>query len=260
MFGDVGHGSILLLFAIYLCWNAEEIKNNKKSFFRPLVPGRYLLLLMGFFAFYCGWIYNEFFSVAVPAFGSTCYQGKELINNTLTYKRLDRDCVYTFGMDPKWQIARNELSFHNSIKMKLSVILGVFHMLFGIVLKGFNFLHFRDKVGLIFEFIPQIIFMLMLFGYMDVMIFIKWIRNWDNITGDAPSLISQLMNIFLKFGSVVNIFNLFFIKNFFIYVLYFLYFLFISIIIKFLFLKIREINLYGRTKQIQLIFKKLGIK
>ena len=35
-------------------------------------------------------------------------------------------------------IANNELAFVNSIKMKLSVILGVSHMTLGIFLKGFN--------------------------------------------------------------------------------------------------------------------------
>jgi V-type H+-transporting ATPase subunit a len=105
-------------------------------------------------------------------------------------------------MDPKWQISLNELSFHNSVKMKLSVILGVFHMLFGIVLKGLNCLHFKNRLGFVFEFIPQIIFMSILFGYMDFMIFIKWIRDWSQIEKYAPSLISLLMNVFLKMGSV----------------------------------------------------------
>ncbi len=207
MFGDIGHGLILLIFAIYICVNAEEIRTKKKSFFKPLLPGRYLLLLMGFFAFYCGWIYNEFFSIALPFFGGSCFTGsKPYKDKVKEFYRKDRNCVYTLGMDPKWQMAQNELSFHNSVKMKLSVILGVFHMTFGIVLKGINCIHFKNKLAFIFEFIPQFIFMLILFGYMDIMIIIKWLRNWDLDAADAPSLISQLMNIFLNPGNVVNIF------------------------------------------------------
>lgn len=207
MFGDIGHGFILLMFAFYLCLFSEEIKNNKNSLFRPIVSARYLLLMMGFFSFYCGWIYNEFFSVALPVFGGTCYTNERPTKNNPNvqeYYRPDRNCVYTFGMDPKWQMSQNELSFHNSVKMKLSVILGVFHMLFGIVLKGFNCRHFKNRLGFIFEFIPQIVFMLILFGYMDAMIIIKWLKNWDNNEGNAPSLISQLMNIFLSPGDLVK--------------------------------------------------------
>lgn len=206
MFGDIGHGGLLLILALYLCFNSEKIKNDKTNVLRLAVSGRYILLLMGFFAFYMGWIYNEFFSVALPVFGGSCYDRKIPISSTAYYAdKSDPNCVYLFGIDPKWQISRTELSFNNSIKMKLSVLIGVSHMLFGIVLKGLNAIHFKNNLGFYFEFIPQIIFMGSLFGYMDVMIIIKWLRNWKD-PSQAPSLISQLMNIFLKFGSVVRIF------------------------------------------------------
>lgn len=209
MFGDIGHGFILLCFAIYMCYYSDAIKNNKKSLMRPLIQGRWLFLLMGIFAFYCGWIYNEFFSVALPVFGGSCYEKSipEIIpNKTLSTEwQQTKGCVYPFGMDPKWQMSTNELSFHNSVKMKLAVIIGVFHMLFGIVLKGMNCLYFGNTLGFIFEFIPQVIFMTILFGYMDAMIFIKWTRDWTNNTRYSPSIISNLMNIFLKGGSVVRI-------------------------------------------------------
>jgi len=73
----------------------------------------------------------------------------------------------------------------------------------GFFLKGLNALHFESKVDFIFEFIPQIIFMSLLFGYMIIMIFIKWSIDWGLYgTGNAPSIINQLMNIFLAMGSV----------------------------------------------------------
>jgi V-type H+-transporting ATPase subunit a len=228
MFGDIGHGFILLLFGIYLCLFSNDIKNNKNSLLRPIIQGRWLILLMGIFAFYCGWIYNELFSIALPFFGGTCYIKKtDLKNGSYEFTREKKDCIYPFGMDPKWQMAMNELSFHNSVKMKLSVILGVFHMLFGIILKGFNFLHFKNKLGFIFEFIPQIIFMSILFGYMDIMIFLKWIRDWSGIEKYAPSLITILMNIFLKMGSVVKNYNSIFFYFYFYFYFIFIYFIFI---------------------------------
>lgn len=75
-------------------------------------------------------------------------------------------------------------------------------MLFGIVLKGMNAVYFNLPMDLIFEFIPQIIFLSILFGYMNIMIFIKWGTDWSQDTSKAPSIISLLMKIFLNGGSV----------------------------------------------------------
>jgi V-type H+-transporting ATPase subunit a len=86
--------------------------------------------------------------------------------------------------------------------MKTSVIFGVIQMMFGIILKGMNAIYFNQPLDFIFDFIPQIIFMSILFFYLTIMIFIKWATDWSQVATGAPSLISLLMNIFLAFGSV----------------------------------------------------------
>ena len=58
--------------------------------------------------------------------------------------------------------------------MKLAIILGVAHMVTGILLKALNTMYFNNYLDFIFEFIPQIVFMLSTFGYMVVTIFLKW--------------------------------------------------------------------------------------
>ena len=68
--------------------------------------------------------------------------------------------------------------FMNSLKMKLAVIIGVIHMSFGIILKAVNSLHFKKKLDFYFEFIPQLLFMVLMFGYMDFLIIFKWLKPW----------------------------------------------------------------------------------
>jgi V-type H+-transporting ATPase subunit a len=196
MFGDIGHGLLLLLFGAYLVSQKDEIiKQN--SPFKALLKARYLLLLMGMFAFYSGWMYNDFLSIPLGVFG-TCYENIE--EKGIAEKR--ENCVYPFGLDPKWYVASNELAYFNSMKMKISVILGVLQMIGGLILKGMNAIYFNAPLDFIFEFIPQLIFMSSLFGYMLIMIMIKWTTDWSRDPSQAPSIITQLMNIFLKGGSV----------------------------------------------------------
>lgn len=116
---------------------------------------------MGFFAFYCGFIYNDFLALPTNLFGS-CYEkvhhvsdgesGKE--HHEFTLEKID-GCTYPFGFDPKWYIAHNELNFFNSYKMKFAVIFGVVQMSWAIFLKGLNCIHFDLWADLIFEWLPQ---------------------------------------------------------------------------------------------------------
>ena len=129
MFGDIGHGALILLAGIYLIFWEKGIKADKTSLWNFALPARYLLLLQGLFSLYCGLIYNDFMSIPLRLFDS-CYENprspahRELIKTS-------RDCTYMFGIDPGWYGVDNELVFFNSFKMKLSIILGVSHMLFG---------------------------------------------------------------------------------------------------------------------------------
>ncbi len=119
MFGDIMHGGVLFIYGLYLLKNYEKLKENK-SVLMPFLPLRFLFTLMGFFAFFAGWIYNDFASIPLDIFGS-CFHKEEHSTNTVR----EEGCVYPFGLDPKWYIASNELNFFNSLKMKLAVIIGV---------------------------------------------------------------------------------------------------------------------------------------
>lgn len=86
--------------------------------------------------------------------------------------------------------------------MKLAVIYGVTQMTLGIICKGLNCIHRGSALDFIFEFIPQLVFLLCLFGFMDLLIILKWLTNWEGRTNEAPSIISQMINIALKGGEV----------------------------------------------------------
>ena len=78
-----------------------------------------------------------------------------------------------------WFVSQNELSFMNSLKMKIAVILGVGHMCIGIVMRGLNNLYFNQYLDIVVEVIPQMILLLSLFGFMDLMIIIKWLTDYS---------------------------------------------------------------------------------
>ncbi len=104
MFGDIGHGFVLFLFGLHLTINVETLKNNPNSLLYGIIKYRYILLLMGFFSFFCGILYNDFTSFSLNLFGS-CYQPQELPFITEGDGRENPKCVYPFGIDPIWSIS-----------------------------------------------------------------------------------------------------------------------------------------------------------
>ncbi len=186
MYGDIGHGMFLFCAGLYLLWN-EKANDKAKlgEMTAGLHTGRYMITMMGFFAVYAGFIYNDMFSLGLNLFGS---RWQFLENNpvqegdvaTMTSDYGNPASVYPFGLDPVWHVASNELLFFNSFKMKLSVILGIIQMFSGTMLKGANALFFGETLDFLFEFLPMVAFACSLFVYMVVLIFMKWSINWNS--------------------------------------------------------------------------------
>ena len=197
MFGDIGHGLIIFVFGLFLCFKNSEILREKGPL-AGLLSARYLLAMMGFFALYCGLIYNDFMALPLDIFGS-CYEEN---GEGEARTRKDDRCVYSFGLDPVWYDASNELTFFNSFKMKMAIILGVSQMMLGTMLKMVNAIHFRSALDFFFEWMPQIVFLSCTFGYMVVLIFIKWATPYGVSipTSEAPAIINIFINFALKAG------------------------------------------------------------
>lgn len=68
---------------------------------------------------------------------STLNSNKELTLDPGNSKQYD-GTPYPFGMDPMWQISNNKINFNNSYKMKISIIFGIIHMMFGVILSVWN--------------------------------------------------------------------------------------------------------------------------
>jgi V-type H+-transporting ATPase subunit a len=105
--------------------------------------------------------------------------------------------VYPVGLDPIWSIAVNNLNFTNSLKMKIAVIIAIVHMTLGLVVKALNCWYFKKKARMFIDVLPQIMFLLAIFGYMDYLIIFKWLHQW---TASAPSIITTMINIPMYFG------------------------------------------------------------
>eukprot|EP01101_Sappina_pedata_P012581 TRINITY_DN86_c0_g1_i1.p1 TRINITY_DN86_c0_g1~~TRINITY_DN86_c0_g1_i1.p1 ORF type:complete len:883 (-),score=426.82 TRINITY_DN86_c0_g1_i1:141-2546(-) len=185
MFGDLGHGFFMLLVSLYMCLRENSIKKIKlDEMSQTLFDGRYLVLLMSFFGMYCGFMYNETFAIGMDLFPSQWSYS----NPNQTTADYTKRAPYLMGVDPNWKNAENDLYFFNSLKMKMSIVLGVTQMMLGIILSLFNGIHFKKPYNIFFEFIPQTIFLMSTFGYMVVLIFYKWFIDWRG--GEAPSTLN----------------------------------------------------------------------
>uniref|UniRef100_A0A8C2JDS0 V-type proton ATPase subunit a n=1 Tax=Cyprinus carpio TaxID=7962 RepID=A0A8C2JDS0_CYPCA len=213
MFGDMGHGLLMTCAALYLVIRETRLLAQKSDneMFNMIFAGRYIILLMGIFSVYTGLVYNDCFSKSLNMFGSSWSVRPMFFPKGNWTSTLDGNSVlqldpavpgvfggpYPLGIDPIWNVATNKLTFLNSFKMKMSVILGVIHMLFGVTLSLFNHLYFKKPLNIFLGFIPEIVFMSSLFGYLIILIFYKW-TAYDAVTSkDAPSLLIAFINMCL---------------------------------------------------------------
>nr|XP_044633738.1 V-type proton ATPase 116 kDa subunit a isoform X1 [Equus asinus]XP_044633792.1 V-type proton ATPase 116 kDa subunit a isoform X1 [Equus asinus]XP_044633829.1 V-type proton ATPase 116 kDa subunit a isoform X1 [Equus asinus] len=214
MFGDCGHGIVMLLAALWMVLNERYLLSQKTNneIWNTFFNGRYLILLMGVFSIYTGLIYNDCFSKSFNIFGSSWSVRPMFRNGTWNRQVMETNPVlqldpaipgvysgnpYPFGIDPIWNVASNKLTFLNSYKMKMSVILGIVQMVFGVILSLFNHIYFRKTLNIILQFIPEMIFILCLFGYLVFMIIFKWCHFDVHMSQHAPSILIHFINMFL---------------------------------------------------------------
>ncbi|GKD17599.1 V-type proton ATPase subunit A1, partial [Tanacetum coccineum] len=91
--------------------------------------------------------------------------------------------AYPFGVDPSWRGSRSELPFLNSLKIQMNL---------GIMLSYFNSIFFNNSFDIRYQFVPQMIFLNSLFGYLSLLIIVKW------CTGSQADLYHVMIYMFLS--------------------------------------------------------------
>ncbi|EDW08799.1 V-type proton ATPase 116 kDa subunit a1 [Drosophila mojavensis] len=218
MFGDMGHGILLTLFACLMIFEEKRIEQvnrttvSENEIRNILYGGRYIILLMGIFSIYIGFIYNDIMSRPLNLFGSSwsCVYNETTVLGLTSQLTLDSNDPkfytghpYPIGVDPIWKISGEDaITTFNSLKMKLAIILGVSQMMFGLTLSAVNCIHLKHKADLFLVVIPLYIFMICLFCYLVFLIFFKWLmygglKQSPYNSACAPSVLITFIDMML---------------------------------------------------------------
>ncbi|KAH8290995.1 hypothetical protein KR054_007671 [Drosophila jambulina] len=218
MFGDMGHGILLVLFALLMICKAKQIESEQISavseneIMNILFAGRYIILLMGIFSIYMGFIYNIVLSKSMNLFGSSwsCRYNATSVSDNSAELTFDPSSAkfysghpYPIGLDPVWVVCGQvSITTTNSLKMKMAIILGVSQMMFGLCLSAANCILLKKRADLLLVVVPQMVFLVCLFVYLCFLIFFKWLnygglKEHPYTSSCAPSVLITFINMML---------------------------------------------------------------
>ncbi|KAJ5679378.1 hypothetical protein N7462_007622 [Penicillium macrosclerotiorum] len=202
---DLGHGFIMFCAASALIFWEKKLQRVKLDEISSMAfYGRYVMIMMGLFAMFTGFIYNDIFSKPMTFFSSQWQWPEDIKAGQAVEATLKDGYRFPIGLDWNWHEAENSLLFTNSLKMKMSILLGWSHMTFALCFQYVNARHFKSKVDLWGNFIPGMIFFQSIFGYLVGCILYKWSVDWSTRADAPPSLLNMLIFMFLSPGKVTE--------------------------------------------------------
>jgi V-type H+-transporting ATPase subunit a len=202
MFGDLGHGFIMVCAASAMIYWEKPLKKVRDELFSMAFYGRYIMLMMGIFSMYTGLIYNDVFSKSLSLFPSAWAWPEHFKEGDTVEAHLKGDYRYPFGIDWQWHGTENNLLFSNSYKMKLSILMGWCHMTYSLCLSYINAKHFKTPIDIWGNFIPGMLFFQSIFGYLVFTIVYKWSVDWYAVGASPPGLLNMLIYMFLSPGTI----------------------------------------------------------
>lgn len=131
MFGDFGHGLLMTMAAAAMIfWERKLSKTKLDELTYMAFYGRYIMLMMGIFSIYTGFLYDDIFSKSFTIFPSQWKWPDNIQQGQSVEASLKEGYRFPIGLDWNWHEAENSLLFSNSLKMKMSVLLGWAHVSF----------------------------------------------------------------------------------------------------------------------------------
>ena len=200
MFGDFGHSFFYLLAAIALIALYPKMKKGGGEIMESILSFRYFLLVMALCGIYNGLLYNECFGLPIDMFGSHYVKSPNGTEPATKWDKKDAG-IYPFGLDPVWIFKDNELIFTNSLKMKISVVMGISQMVFGMFLQLIKQVRRRAWIELFLGWVPQMMYLCSFFVYMVAIIILKWCTP-HSYNEEGVNLIQVLISMLLSPTSI----------------------------------------------------------
>lgn len=96
-------------------------------------------------------------------------------------------------LQPQWGVAENGLNFENSLKMKISMMVALLHISFGLGLKMLNEYKRNQLALLAYDSLPKMLLLLTTVGYLNYLVVVKWLTDYSGKEAFAPSVINTIL-------------------------------------------------------------------